>query len=229
MALSKRIEPTLLTDQVYASLHDAILSGEMPTGTRLRIRDIAAEVGTSVMPVREAIRRLEEAGLAERSPHKGAVVRTLSLEELVHVYETRRILEVAAAREGAARIDDEGLARMRTAYQQLRSAVDEQRVLDALDLDESLLSALYGAAGNPFLLKVIRGLWQDCRPYKVMGARGSVDAGTATALWRFPEQLIEAAAAHDGEAAAALTGDSLTSATQRIEAQLAAQRDDAEH
>ncbi|MCG7311165.1 GntR family transcriptional regulator [Brachybacterium sp. ACRRE] len=224
MALSKRIEPTLLTDQVYASLHDAILSGDMPTGTRLRIRDIAQEVGTSVMPVREAIRRLEEAGLAERSPHKGAVVRTLSLEELVHVYETRRILEAAAAREGAARIDEAGLEEMRTQLELLRSAVDEGRLLDALDIDEALLAALYGASGNPFLVKVVRGLWQDCRPYKVMGARGSVDTGTASTLWRFPQQLVEAAAAHDGEAAATLTGDSLTSATQRIEAQLEAQR-----
>jgi DNA-binding GntR family transcriptional regulator len=224
VALTKRIEPTLLTDQVYASLHDAILSGDMPTGTRLRIRDIAQQVGTSVMPVREAIRRLEEAGLAERSPHKGAVVRTLTLEELVHVYETRRILEVAAAREGASRIDDDGLEEMRTQFDLLRAAIDEGRLLDALDLDESLLSALYRASGNPFLVDLIRGLWQNCRPYKVMGARGSVDAGTASTLWRFPEQLIEAASAHDQEAAASLTGDSLTSATRRIEAQLEVQR-----
>ena len=58
------LKPTLLTDQVYAVLHQAIVSGELPAGSRLRVRDIAAQVGTSVMPVREAIRRVEEAGLA---------------------------------------------------------------------------------------------------------------------------------------------------------------------
>ena len=59
----KRVRPTLLTDQVYATLHAAIISGELPAGSRLRIRDLAEQVGTSVMPVREAIRRLEAEGL----------------------------------------------------------------------------------------------------------------------------------------------------------------------
>ena len=66
--ISGRAEPSLLADQVYAVIREAILNGEMPAGTRLRVRDLAEQVGTSVMPVREAIRRLEEAGLAERSP-----------------------------------------------------------------------------------------------------------------------------------------------------------------
>ena len=52
MTLSKRLTPTLLTDQVYAVLHEAIMSGELPAGSRLRIRDLAEQVGTSVMPVR---------------------------------------------------------------------------------------------------------------------------------------------------------------------------------
>lgn len=124
MALTPRVETALLADQVYASLHEAILSGELPAGSRLRIRDIAEQVGTSVMPVREAIRRLEEAGLAERSPHKGAVVRTHSLEELIHVYEVRRILEVAAARAGAPLIDEAGLQGMREQYELMTAAVE---------------------------------------------------------------------------------------------------------
>src|SRR6185437_17137139 len=108
----KRLKPTLLTDQVYAVLHEAIISGDLPAGTRLRVRDLAAQVGTSVMPVREAIRRLEEAGLAERSPHKGAVVKGLTLPELIHVYDVRRMLEVEAARLGARAITPDETARM---------------------------------------------------------------------------------------------------------------------
>ena len=48
---------------------------------------------TDQVHVREAIRRLEEAGLAEREPHKGAVVKGLTLEELVDAYDVRRLLE----------------------------------------------------------------------------------------------------------------------------------------
>ena len=92
-------------------IHEAIMSGDLPAGSRLKVRDLAAQVGTSVLPVREAIRRLEEAGLAERSPHKGAVVKGLTLEELVHVYDVRRLLEVAAARSGAERISGPPVSR----------------------------------------------------------------------------------------------------------------------
>ena len=60
--ISRRAEPTLPTDQVYAATHEAIMNGELPAGSRLRVQDLAAQVGTSVLPVREAIRRLEEAG-----------------------------------------------------------------------------------------------------------------------------------------------------------------------
>ena len=98
------LKPTLLTDQVYAVLHEAIISGEMPAGSRLRVRDLAEQVGTSVMPVREAIRRLEEAGLAEREPHKGAVVKGLTLAELVHVYDVRRLLGLVVDRDSVFEI-----------------------------------------------------------------------------------------------------------------------------
>src|ERR671925_88174 len=117
MTMTKVAPPSLMTDQVFTAIQDAIMSGEMPAGYRLRIRDIAAQVGTSVMPVREAIRRLEEAGLAERVPHKGAVVKGLTLEELVHVYDVRRLLEVEAARLGAMGITPEETAKMQAEYE----------------------------------------------------------------------------------------------------------------
>ena len=87
--ISRLGAPLLLTDQVFSAIHEAIMSGDTRTGARLRIRDLAAQLGTSPMPVREAIGRLEQAGLAQRVPHKGAVVIDLSPAELVHVYDTR--------------------------------------------------------------------------------------------------------------------------------------------
>ncbi|MCO8275119.1 GntR family transcriptional regulator [Actinoplanes sp. TRM 88003] len=54
MAISKRAEPSLLTDQVYSALHEAVMNGDLPAGSRLRIRDLAAQVGTSVMPLASA-------------------------------------------------------------------------------------------------------------------------------------------------------------------------------
>jgi DNA-binding GntR family transcriptional regulator len=206
---------------VYAVLHKAIVSGELPAGTRLRVRDLAEEVGTSVMPVREAIRRLEEAGLAEREPHKGAVVKGLTLEELVHVYGVRRLLEGEAARLGAERIGAGDCKRMQAEYDLMVAAINERRVADYLDHDETLLTILYGAAGNPVLVSMISTLWQRCRAYKAVGAQGTLAAEGADSLWRYQQDLLAAARAGDGAAARALSDASLDNATQRIRALLA--------
>ena len=222
--MSKRAEPTLLTDQVYSMIHESIMNGDLPAGARLRVRDLAEQVGTSVMPVREAIRRLEEAGLAERVPHRGAVVKGLTLAELVHVYDVRRLLEVEAARLGAQRISAEDCDRMQAEFTLMRAAVDEGRVVALLDHDEALLSILYEAAANPVLLQTIRNLWNHCRAYKIVGAQGSLDSGGDDPLWRFQERLVAAARDRSGDSAAAVNEESLLDATDRIKVLLATEQ-----
>ncbi|RKR20029.1 GntR family transcriptional regulator [Arthrobacter oryzae] len=223
MVISKRVVPTLLTDQVYAMIHEAILNGDLPAGARLRVRDLAEQVGTSVMPVREAIRRLEEAGLAEREPHKGAVVKSLSLEELIHVYDVRRLLETEAARLGSERITAQDCDRMQAEYELMRAAIAERRVIALLDHDEAMLSILYEAAGNPVLVQMIRTLWQHCRAYKIVGAQGSLDTEGDDSLWRYQQDLIAAARKNDVQAAGSVNEASLLDASERIKARLAAQ------
>lgn len=223
MALNKLEPSVLVADQVFEAIHDGIMSGDLPAGHRLRIRDLATELGTSVMPVREAIRRLEEAGLAEKVPYKGAVVKGLTLEELLHVYDVRRLLEVEAAQVGAAHISSDQVGQMRQQYQAMLHALQEQRVADMLDHDEQLLSILYTASGNPVLLEMIRTLWRRCRPYKIVGATNTLDAGDPSILSLFQEQLIDAAADHDAAAAARINNESLLSATERIRQALPSQ------
>ena len=224
MTIPKLVEPKLLTDQVYAVLHQAIIHGDLAAGSRLKVRDLAAQVGTSVMPVREAIRRLEEAGLAEREPHKGAVVKGLTLEELVHVYDVRRLLECEAARLGAQHIAPEACDKMQAEFERMRTAITERDVNGYLDEDENLLATLYGASGNPVLVNLIRSLWQHCRAYKIVGAQGPVDAGEAESLWRYQEALVAAARKQDPVTAESATEASLLDASQRIKDMLAAQK-----
>jgi DNA-binding GntR family transcriptional regulator len=179
------------------------------------VRDIADQVGTSVMPVREAIRRLEESGLAVREPHKGAVVKVLTMTELVQTYQVRTLLEVEAARLGGAAVTGADCAAMRRLCGQLQQAVDDGNIVESLDLDEALLAVLYTAAGNPVLLESIRGLWQRCRAYKIRGAQRARELSDAS-LWSFQPRLVAAARVHDGEAAAAITRESMDSAMDRI-------------
>ena len=139
-----------------------------------------------------------------RVPHKGAVVKGLTLAELVHVYDVRRLLEVEAARQGSQRISPADVARMQNECELMRTASAEQRVIAYLDHDEALLTILYEAADNPVLVNTIKTLWEHCRAYKIVGAQASLDAPGDDSLWRYQQRLVAAARDHDGDAAAAV-------------------------
>ena len=223
MAMSRLEGPSRMTDQVFTAIHEEIMNGGLPAGHRLRIRDIADQLGTSVMPVREAIRRLEEAGLAESVPHRGAVVRGLTLRELRQVYHVRRLLEVDAARLGAPHMTDSAVATMETHCAAIERAVAGRDVVAALDADEAVLAVLYEAGGNDVLLDQIRGLWERCRVYKIVGARRALEEDDRL-LWSFPSRLVDAARARDPRATAEVTEESMDSASARIERQLGGDR-----
>jgi DNA-binding GntR family transcriptional regulator len=214
------VTPTLVADQVYEALRTAILTGELAGGTPLRVRDVAEMVGTSVMPVREAIRRLEETGLAKRvAAHRGAVVRDFTVGELIHIYEVRATLEIEAARRGTPNVTDADVDHMEAACARMQKAVAEGRVWDALDDDEDLLRTLYRAGGNPVLLGVIETLWLQCRPYKVIGATEAMEHNDSS-LWTPQPAILQAARSRDVKAATKLTKQSLSSARQRLEKRL---------
>ncbi|WP_432535129.1 GntR family transcriptional regulator [Kineococcus arenarius] len=213
------VSASLLTDQVFTVLREEIVNGELPAGTRLRVRDVAARVGTSVMPVREAIRRLEEAGLADREPHRGAVVRGVTLSDLLHIYDIRILLETDAALRGCAGVGPDGLQRMTASLQRMHEAVAHGQAVQALDEDEELLRELYQASGNDHLVELIEGLWRKCRIFKIFGANAALESGDMT-LWTYQEYLVGFARSGDGQRAARTTRESLLSARRRIEARL---------
>lgn len=216
---SSPVTPTLVADQVYEVLENAILTGSLGSGSPLRVRNLAAMVGTSVMPVREAIRRLEEAGLATRIPHKGAAVRTFTVTELIRIYDVRTILEVQAATQGASRVNRLDLRDMEASCAKMQRAVAEGRIIDALNLDEDVLRTLYRASGNPVLVSTIEQLWLQCRPYKVIGATEAFAKNDNT-LWTPQPALVQALVAGDAAAATTITADSLASALRRLERRL---------
>jgi DNA-binding GntR family transcriptional regulator len=186
------------------------------------VRDLAEQVGTSVMPVREAIRRLEESGLATREPHKGAVVKSLSVDELVQTYEVRILLEVDAARRGGAAVTDDDCRAMQGVCDQLVRAFDDGRIIEALNYDEEMLSILYTAGGNLILLESVRGLWQRCRAYKIRGAQRS-RAMSERRLWSFQPRIVAAAQARDAAQVAKITRESLRHAMDTIGTTFAAE------
>ena len=216
---SHEVAHTLVADQVYEVLANDIYSGRLPAGARLRVREVADQVGTSVMPVREAIRQLVENGLAVSYPHRGARVREFTRRELIQIYDVRSLLELEATRLGAPNVTPEDLAQMRAGCERMSRALLRERVSDALDEDEALLRVLYRAGGNAVLLEMIESLWIQCRAYKVIGARAAIQNQDAS-LWAAQPALVDALEAGQIELAFDINRESVAAARRRLEGEI---------
>lgn len=95
-----------LADQVYGALVEAIVTGELPAGSRVTEVDLARRYNVSRGPLREAIQRLEQQRLVTRTAHVGARIAELSTEVLLEIFLAREALEGMAARLAAERMSD---------------------------------------------------------------------------------------------------------------------------
>jgi DNA-binding GntR family transcriptional regulator len=153
-----------LAEKAFQTLHRAIITGRLSPGERLPIEDLAEIMYMSPMPIREALRRLDAAGLVENIPHRGARVTELSMADLAEVFEVRLSLEPMAVRRAAERFSpaDEQLARRRLAQLNQICDGDSGAIAEA---HEAFHFALYGAAGSAWLLRTIRPVWDTSERY----------------------------------------------------------------
>jgi DNA-binding GntR family transcriptional regulator len=188
---------------VLDAIKHAILTGELRPGQGLVEADLAAALGVSKTPVREALKTLAGAGLVTMSPYKGATVRAVDDDLVRSVYDLRLLLEPEALRRAVAR---------GTRWDQARSALE--RSAQAGDqADRSLANrdfhrALYLGCGNDLLISVLDGLRDQT-------------ALVSAAAWQQAETWPDEAAEHQAILAAAAAGDAGTAArllTEHIEA-----------
>ncbi len=139
----------------YRRLLEEIRLGRLQPGTRLREIELAARLGISRTPVREAIRQLESDGLVVHLPRQGATVRTLEYSEIMELYEMRTVLEGTAARLAARAASEVELAELRGLNDELSQAGNGQ---DAYELNRLFHLTLLDAAKNRFLIKAANAL-----------------------------------------------------------------------
>ncbi len=106
-----RIERKTVAMLALERLRERILHGDYPEGAPLRQDALAAELGVSRIPVREALRQLEAEGLVTFSPHVGAVVSSLSLAEIKELFDLRALLESELLRRAIPHMHEDDLAR----------------------------------------------------------------------------------------------------------------------
>ena len=125
--MARTEEDAALVDRLAATIQARVLSGEFASGSRLRQESLATEFGVSRTPVREALRKLQAAGIVQLEPRRGARVRGPSAREVREAYVVRAELEGLAAELAAGRIRDEELRRLREAQAMFEDASRELR------------------------------------------------------------------------------------------------------
>lgn len=144
-------------------LREAILSGEIRPGERIRQEDVAARFGTSRLPVREALRMLEAEGLTEHEANKGARVPVLDQREVDVIYQMRERLEPLALAESIPHLTEDDFRRLEQIQERIEANED---VAEFLVLDREFHLLTYRGCRVDQLSAMVTRLWNSTQHYR---------------------------------------------------------------
>lgn len=156
-----------LRDVVFNTLREAILRGDLQPGERLMELQLAAKLGVSRTPIREAIRMLEQEGLAVTVPRKGAEVAKMTLKGMEDVLEIRGALDELASQLACERITEEQLVRLDARKQDFIESLKSGDVKLIAEADVNFHDVIYEATGNPKLVSLLNNLREQIYRYRV--------------------------------------------------------------
>ncbi len=153
------------SERIAAHLRDAIRSGEIGPGERIRQEEVAERLGTSRLPVREALRMLEAEGLTEHTANKGARVPALDRHELDVLYQMRERLEPLALTESIPHLTNGQIRELEDLADRIAADTD---LSEFLVLDRAFHLGSYAGCGTEHLLATVTRMWNSTQPYRRM-------------------------------------------------------------
>ena len=163
--LTADAEPPSRVDWVFSRLRRAIIEGDFEPGAPLKHSELSKVFGVSLIPIREAIRKLEMEKLVESAPNKGAWVAPITAEEVHDAYSVRILLETEALRRSMPHLTETDVEAMRAIQPQMRAVGrrDDERFTE---LHRNLHFAFYSKCDSPWLLHMIETLWSHTERHR---------------------------------------------------------------
>lgn len=198
---SHKASPKLssLSEQVYDHLRLAVISGALKPGEKLVEMDIAAQMGTSQGPVREALQRLEHDGLVERRARIGSFVAELSYDEMYELVSVRSSIESFAIRRATTRITDEQCDELDDLIERMAAAGRNNDILTLAQLDMNFHRRIVELSGSTTLLRVWSSLSNPVQRFVVQSHMEKYTDFVEIGLRHRP--IVNALRARDGDAA----------------------------
>jgi len=198
-----------------------IMVGELPPGTKLAEAWLSERLGVSRGPIREAFRRLEEAGLVRQEKNRGVFVRSVPIEEASEIYEVRAALEGLIGRLAARRIGAGELDQLRAIVKKMHALERSQKVEAYFALNVEFHDILARAAGNNALLANYRRVVNELDLYRRQTISRST--GHIPIAARDHESIVSALAKGDEKLAERLLFDHVIGSRDRLLTVLAKQ------
>ena len=148
-------ERTTTPGGVYRVLRAAILDGTFPPGSQLNEARVAADLGISRSPLREALTRLEEEGLLVKLPFKGAFVAEVSAEDIAEIASIRLLVEPYAAELSAEALRGAERPRLLRTIEELHEATKKKDLPGSIDAHLQFHRLFYELSGH----RMLQGLW----------------------------------------------------------------------
>jgi DNA-binding GntR family transcriptional regulator len=153
------LEHRQLRDVVVERIRTQILQGKLTPGQWLRQERLAAELGTSYTPIREALKQLQAEGMVEHVPYRGVRVVQFSPQDVLDIYGMRAVLEGQAAAGAAIRLTDAQRAHLRQIHEQMLAYTGTEHLQLVRDLNQQFHQVIIEASGRTYLIRVLRMIW----------------------------------------------------------------------
>lgn len=198
-----------LRERVVEALREAILNGELKPGESLVETELAAQLGISRAPLREALQQLAAEGLIEVVPYHGARVRSLTRQDIEELYSLRMVLETFAARRLIEQDDPAAFATLRACFNAMLQAAEQEDIARLSAIDRDFHDALIDLSKHTLL----RTTWNtvSMRVRQVMGLRNRRNSDMKGIAYNHLP-IIEALERGDEAAATALLETHIASA-----------------
>jgi len=191
-------------EAVYLETRARILGGLLPPGLNVNQEQLAADLGVSITPLREALRRLEMEGLVRLEAHRRVVIAPLTGRELDELYVIRIELDSLAAGLAAANASDAQLI----VIAQLARQKPVREPVAQLERNRAFHRAIYASCGNEALVAYLDQLWDRTDRYRVILVKEELIGGAASRQDHI--DISDAIAQRDAERAASLTREHIS-------------------
>lgn len=171
MSLTKTDLPRTSEQIAATELRDAIVRGDLSPGDKIPQEATAAQLGISLIPLREALRTLASEGIVTYAPQRGYFVTELPADAIRDIYAVRDLLESAIERDAVGHLRPEDLAAMRAHLRDQARAVDERDPVDTIATNRAFQFVIFDRCANAWLVRFATQLWDTLDPYRVLSYR----------------------------------------------------------